>query len=404
MSTSPDFRPSQSIQAIKPSATSAAAQRARELRAEGKDILSLTTGEPDFEIPLHVRQAVQEAVARNDSNYTATGGIDALKSAIVDKFRRENGLDYATSEVMASSGAKQVIFNAFLATLDPGDEVIVPSPCWVTYPDVARLAGAEPVIVETGAAEGFLLTPDRLETAITPRTRWLVLNAPSNPSGAIYSRARLAALGEVLERHPQVWILSDDIYEHIRYDGAPYDVLAAVCPALKARTLSVNGISKAFAATGWRLGYCGGPAPLIAQMTKLQSQSTGNPSTLGQAAALAALTGPMDFLAPVLASYQKRRDRLVARLNAMDGLSCATPAGAFYVFPDCSGLLGRKRPEGTVLTSDWDVVSYLLSGGVATVHGAAFACSPHFRISFATEQAVLDSACDRIEASLAALS
>lgn len=397
------FRASQSIQRIKPSATSAAAQLARQLRTEGRDIISLTTGEPDFRPPQYIMEAVHAAIDRNDSDYTATGGVDALKEAIVEKFRTENGLNYNAIEVMASTGAKQVIFGAFMSTLDPGDEVIVPAPCWVTYPDVVRLAGAKPVIAETSAENGFLLAPEQLSALITPRTRWLVLNSPSNPTGAIYSADQLGALGEVLKQHPQVMVLADDIYEHIRYDSADFSTIAQVCPELRERTLTVNGVSKAYAVTGWRLGFCGGPAPLIKQMTKLQSQTTGNPSTLGQAAAVAALTGSKDFLSPILAGYRERRNRLVARLNAMQGLECATPPGAFYVYPSCRGVLGRRTPGGKTLETDWDVVSYLLENGVATVHGAAFCHSPHFRISFADDVAKLDAACDRIETAVAAL-
>ncbi|MBZ8135411.1 pyridoxal phosphate-dependent aminotransferase [Afifella sp. IM 167] len=393
------------VQRIKPSPSTAAAALARQLKAEGRDILSLTTGEPDFPTPPHIVEAAAEAMRRGETRYTNVGGTDALKAAVIEKFSAENGLAYEPAEVMASTGAKQIIFNALMATVNEGDEVIVPSPCWVSYPDMAMLAGGEPVIAETRAEDGFLLTAEALERLITPKTRWLVLNSPSNPSGAVYDAAAFQALGEVLARHPRIGVMSDDIYEHIIYDGRRFTAFAAACPELKDRTLTVNGVSKAYAMTGWRLGFCGGPAPLIKEMAKLQSQSTSNPSAIGQAGAIAALTGPKDFLAEMVGAFARRRDLICGRLEAIEGLSCTSPAGAFYAFPSCAGLIGRKTPERKVLESDWDVVRYLLdSVGVATVHGAAFCASPYFRISFATADEVLEEAGERIARACDALS
>ena len=394
---SSDVQLSKRVQRIKPSPSSMAAQRARELKAEGRDIVSLTTGEPDFDTPGHVLDAAAEAMRRGETRYTNVGGAAALKSAIVDKFSRENGLDYSPDEVMASTGGKQVLFNALMATVDAGDEVVIPAPYWVSYPDMVLLAGGKPVPVPAGQEDGFKISAEALEAALTPRTRWLILNSPSNPTGALYSADELAALADVLERFPDVWVMTDDMYEHILFDGRRYATIAAVRPALKARTLTVNGVSKAYAMTGWRIGFCGGPAGLVKAMSKLQSQSTSNPSSISQAAAVAALNGPKDFLAKSAAAFERRRDLVVPRLDAIDGLSCASPDGAFYVYPSCAGLVGRKAPDGRTLDDDAAVSLYLLeSVGVATVHGAAFGLSPHFRISFATSEEVLEDGCARI--------
>lgn len=390
---------------INPSPSSMAAQRARELKEAGHDIISLTTGEPDADTPAHIIDAALAAMRRGDTRYTATGGTTALKQAIVDKFRRENGLDYAPSEIMASTGGKQVIFNALMSTIDAGDEVVIPTPCWVSYPDMVLLAEGTPRMVPCGPATGFKITPEALEAALTPRTRWVMLNSPSNPSGAIYSAEELKALGEVLMRHERALVLTDDMYEHIVFDGRKTATIAAVCPELKERTLTVNGVSKAYAMTGWRLGFCGGPAGLITEMVKIQSQSTSNPSSVSQAAAVAALNGPKDFLAFQAQRFQRRRDDLVARLNEIDGIECEMPEGAFYVFPSCKAMIGRKTPQGGRLASDRELSLYLLEAeGVATVHGEAFGLSPHFRISFASSDEALREACVRIRRACAALS
>ena len=400
-----DVQLSKRVQRIKPSPSSMAAQRARELKAEGRDIVSLTTGEPDFDTPDHVLDAAAEAMRRGETRYTNVGGTAALKSAIVDKFSRENGLDYSAEEVMASTGGKQVLFNALMATVDAGDEVVIPAPYWVSYPDMVLLAGGKPVLVPAGQEDGFKISAKALEAALTPRTRWLILNSPSNPTGALYSADELAALADVLERFPDVWVMTDDMYEHILFDGREYATIAAVRPALKARTLTVNGVSKAYAMTGWRIGFCGGPAGLVKAMSKLQSQSTSNPSSVSQAAAVAALNGPKDFLATSAAAFERRRNLVVPRLDAVDGLSCASPDGAFYVYPSCAGLIGRKTPGGHTLDDDAAVSLYLLeSVGVATVHGAAFGLSPHFRISFARSEEVLEDGCARIAQACGTLS
>ena len=390
---------------IKPSPSSMAAQRARELKEAGHDIISLTTGEPDADTPAYIIDAALAAMRHGETRYTATGGTTALKQAIADKFRRENALDYAPSEVMASTGGKQVIFNALMSTIDAGDEVVIPTPCWVSYPDMVLLAEGTPRLVPCGSDTGFKITPEALEAALTPRTRWLMLNSPSNPSGAVYSAEELRALGEVLARHQRVLVLTDDMYEHIVFDGVKPATIAAVCPELKDRTLTVNGVSKAYAMTGWRLGFCGGPAELIREMVKIQSQSTSNPSSVSQAAAVAALNGPKHFLAEQAERFRSRRDELVAWLNDIDGIECAMPEGAFYVFPSCEAMIGRETPQGARLTSDREFSLYLLEAeGVATVHGEAFGLSPHIRISFASSDENLREACIRIRRACAALS
>jgi aspartate aminotransferase len=383
---------------IKPSPTVAAGQKARELRAQGRDIISLDAGEPDFDTPDSIKEAAIAAIRAGQTKYTAVDGTPALKEAIAAKFKRENGLDYATSQITVGVGGKHVLFNALMATLDPGDEVIVPAPYWVSYPDMTILADGKPVFVECPAAKGFKLQPADLERAIGPRTKWLVLNSPSNPTGAAYTRAELKALAEVLLRHPQVHVLNDDMYEHLVYDGFEFSTIAQVEPGLYDRTLTVNGVSKAYAMTGWRIGYAGGPPELIKAIAKIQSQSTTNPSSISQAAAVAALNGPQDFIPERAAVFQERRDLVVSMLNQASGLSCHRPEGAFYVFPSCAGTIGRRTPDGTVIASDEDFANYLLlEAGVSVVFGAAFGLSPFFRISYATSTALLEEACRRIQ-------
>ncbi|ANN66731.1 pyridoxal phosphate-dependent aminotransferase [Bordetella bronchialis] len=385
------------VNRIKPSPSSMAGQRARELRASGRDILGLTAGEPDFDTPENVIEAATRAMAQSRTKYTDVGGTPELKAAIADKFLRENGLEYRKEEIIAGTGGKQVIFNALMCTVGKGDEVIVPAPYWVSYPDIALLAGATPVFAMTRVEDGFKLRPQDLERAITPRTRWLILNAPNNPSGATYTAEELRALAEVLERHPHVWVLSDDMYEHILYDGRRFSTLAQVAPELKARTLTVNGVSKAYAMTGWRIGYAGGPAELVKAMTKLQSQSTSNPSSIGQAAAREALAGPQDFIAERTAIFQQRRDFLVDALNRIPGIRCHAPEGAFYALPSCAGLMGRRTPQGKVLASDEDFVMYLLEEvDFAVLQGAAYGVSPYFRLSFAASMAAIEEGCERL--------
>ena len=397
------FRSSAALARVAPSATLAISARAAELKRAGRDIISLSVGEPDFPVPESAREAAITAIRAGNNHYTAVEGTPELRAAVAEKFRRDNGLNYAANEVIVSVGGKQVIWNAMLATLDPGDEVIVPAPYWVSYPDMVMMAGGMPVTPMTTAADGYRLSPGALEAAITPRTRWLILNSPSNPTGAVYSDAQLRALAEVLERHPQVWVLSDDMYEHIRYTPGPFATMAAVAPALHERTLTVNGASKAFAMTGWRIGFAGGPRALIAAMGKAQSQSTSNPCAIAQAATLGALSGDLSFLAERCAVFRERRDRLVARIAAIPGLELAPPEGAFYAYIGCAGLIGRRTAAGGVLGSDEEVAEWLLDAGVAVVHGAAFGASPAFRVSYATSDAALAAACDRIAAAVATL-
>jgi aspartate aminotransferase len=382
---------------IKPSPSSMATQRSRALKAAGHDVVGLSAGEPDFDTPPNVIEAVARAMAASKTKYTDIGGTPELKAAVRDKFKRENQLEYTTAEVIVGTGGKQVIFNALMATVQKGVEVIVPAPFYVSYPDIVLLAGGTPVPVTCPPEKGFKLQPEDLEKAITPRTRWLILNAPNNPSGAVYSRQELRALADVLVRHPQVWVLSDDIYEHVLFDGREFCTMAQVAPELKERTLTVNGVSKAYAMTGWRIGYCVGPLELIKAITKLQSQSTSNPSSIGQAAALEALTGPQGFIAERTKIFQDRRDAVVAQLNAIPGITCHLPEGAFYVFPSCAGIIGKTTPAGQVLKTDEDFVLYLLdSEKLAGVHGAAYGSTPFFRFSFATSIAVLNEGCTRL--------
>lgn len=395
---------SDAIQRIQPSATLAVTAKAAELKRQGRDIIGLGAGEPDFDTPDFVKEAAIEAIRRGDTKYTAVDGTAALKEAVRAKFKRDNGLDYGLDQITVNVGGKQTIFNALVATLGPGDEVVIPAPYWVSYPDIVNFTGATPVFVEAGIDAGFKITPAQLDAAITPRTRWLILNSPSNPTGAGYTAAELKALGNVLARHPHVWVLSDDMYEHIVYEGFEFATIAQVCPELYARTLTVNGASKAYSMTGWRIGFAGGPAPLIKAIGKLQSQSTSNPCSISQAAATAALNGPQDFLKERRTAFQSRRDLVVSMLNQTQGLRCHRPEGAFYVYPDCSGLIGRRTPSGLTLADDEQVAAYLLdSEGVAVVHGGAFGGSPAFRISYATSIDILEEACTRIQRACAAV-
>ena len=392
------FVESASLRRVKPSATAAASTRARALRAAGRDIISLDAGEPDFDTPDNVKEAAIRAIREGKTKYTDVDGIPELKAAICAKFQRENHLAYTPAQINVSPGGKAVIFNAMLASVEPGDEVIIPRPYWVSYPDMALLAGGTPVFVATTAADGFKVRPADLEAAITPRSKWLILNSPSNPSGAAYTEAELKALAEVLLRHPQVWVLTDDMYEHLVFGDFTFRTIAEVEPALYERTLTMNGVSKAYAMTGWRIGYAGGPAPLIAAMRKVMSQSTSNPSSISQWAAVEALNGPQDFIKPNAKLFESRRDLVVSMLNQAQGLACPTPEGAFYVYPSCAGAIGRKAPTGKVIESDRDFADELLeTEGVSVVFGEAFGLSPHFRISYATSNALLEDACTRIQ-------
>ncbi|MDD9877189.1 MAG: pyridoxal phosphate-dependent aminotransferase [Magnetovibrio sp.] len=389
---------------IETSASSVATQKARELRAQGHDIIALTQGQPDFPTPDNVKQAAVRAMERDETAYTPVGGTPALKDAIQEKFRRDNGLDYSHDQIIASNGGKQVIYNAIMATVEPGDEVIVAAPFWVSYPEMTKFAGGVPVIHECTAENGFKMTPEELKARLTPKSRWLMLNSPNNPSGAVYTADEYRALGDVLVEHPQCLLLSDDIYEHILFDGASFASPAAADPRLYDRTLTVNGVSKAYAMTGWRMGYAGGPENLIQTMHKLQNQSTGNPCSITQAAVIEALTGPQDVLAERAASFQERRELMLDRLNNCPGLSCMRPDGAFYVYPSCEKLIGRTTPGGKVIETDRDFVIYLIEEhGVAAVHGEAYGLSPYFRLSFAASTEELDEACRRIQAACQAL-
>ncbi len=390
---------------IKPSPTIAVSQKARDLKAAGQDVIGLGAGEPDFDTPDNIKEAAIAAIKRGETKYTAVDGTPELKAAVAAKFKRENGLDYGPAQITVGTGGKQVLYNALMATLDPGDEVVIPAPYWVSYPDMALLAEGEPVIVPCSQNNLFKLQPDDLETAITDKTKWLILNSPSNPTGSAYSRDEMQALGEVLERHEQVWVLTDDIYEHLTYDGFEFATLAQVVPALYERTLTVNGVSKAYCMTGWRIGFAGGPAELIKAMSKVQGQSTSNPSSISQAAAVEALTGPNDFIAEHNQVFKARRDLVVDALNTCTGLACHRPEGAFYVYPSCAGTIGKKTPDGKTIASDGDFVTYLLEAeGVATVQGEAFGLSPYFRISYATATEALEEACRRIKRACEALS
>ena len=387
-----------SLNRIKPSPTIAVSAKARELKAAGRDVIGLGAGEPDFDTPNNIKQAAIDAIMAGKTKYTDVDGIPELKAAVCAKFKRENGLTYKPSQVSVGTGGKQVLYNALLATVNPGDEVIIPTPYWVSYPDIVLLGGGTPVFAATTMADGFKLKPENLARAITPKTKWLILNSPSNPSGAVYTRAEMKALTDVLMKHPHVWVLTDDMYEHLLYDGMEFATVAQVEPALYERTLTMNGVSKAYAMTGWRIGYGAGPELLIKAMAKLQSQSTSNPSSIAQYAAVEALNGPQDFIAERAKAFQGRRDLVVSMLNQARGLHCPRPEGAFYVYPSCEGTIGRTTGKGTVLKSDEDFVTALLEEeGVAVVQGAAFGLSPFFRISYATSTEALEESCRRIQ-------
>jgi aspartate aminotransferase len=389
---------SQTLARVKPSATIAVTNKARELQAAGRDVIGLGAGEPDFDTPLHIRDAAKAAIDAGHTRYTAVDGIPELKAAICAKFARENGLTYTPAQVTVGTGGKQTLYNALMATLNPGDEVIIPAPYWVSYPDMVLLAGGTPVPVAAGIETDFKLSPAALEAAITPRTKWFIFNSPSNPTGAGYTRAELKGLTDVLMRHPHVWVMSDDMYEHLVFDDFEFCTPAQVEPGLYDRTLTCNGVSKAYAMTGWRIGYAAGPVPLIKAMGTIQSQSTSNPSSVSQYAALAALTGPQDFLPGFRAAFQRRRDLVVSMLNQAPGIICPRPEGAFYVYPDISGLIGKTSAGGRVIDSDEAFATALLEEeGVAVVFGAAFGLSPNFRISYATDDTTLTEACTRIQ-------
>jgi len=392
------FTESTALRRVKPSATLAATDKARELARQGKNIISLSVGEPDFDTPENVKQAAIKAIVDGKTKYTNTDGILELKQAVCAKFERENGLTYKPSQINVSPGGKAVLFNAFTASLSPGDEVVIPAPYWVSYPDMVLLAGGEPVIAATSMKNGFKLKPAELEAAITPRTRWLLLNSPSNPSGAAYTRSELRALADVLLRYPDIWVLTDDMYEHLVFDDFEFTTIAQVEPALYERTLTMNGVSKAYAMTGWRIGYAGGPEPLIKAMEKVMSQTTSNACSISQWAAVEALNGTQDFIKPHAKLFQERRDLVVSMLNQARGLHCPTPEGAFYVYPSCEGLIGKKSPSGRTIRNDEDFVLELLEvEGANAVYGAAFGLSPFFRVSYAASTERLEDACSRIQ-------
>jgi aspartate aminotransferase len=389
----------QSLSRIKPSATIAVTDKARALKAAGRDVIGLGAGEPDFDTPENIKRAAVKAIEGGKaSKYTAVDGIPELKAAIARKFKRENGLEYRPSQIIVGTGGKQVLYNAFVATLDPGDEVIIPAPYWVSYPDMVMLAGGDPIAVPTTIASGFKMSPEALARAITPRTKWVLLNSPSNPTGAAYTRAELKKLTDVLVRHPQIYVITDDMYEHLVYDEFEFSTPAQVEPRLYERTLTVNGLSKTYCMTGWRIGYAGGPEPLIKAMAMIQSQSTSNPSAVSQWAGVEALEGPQDFIAEHNAIFKERRDLCVSMLNQARGIQCPKPEGAFYVFPSCAGTMGRVAPSGSKLESDEDFVTELLEAeGVAVVQGTPFGFGPAFRISYATKTEYLEEACRRIQ-------
>ena len=395
---------SDTLKRIKPSATIAATQKARDLKAQGVDVIGLGAGEPDFDTPDNIKAAAIDAINRGETKYTAVGGIDELKVAIAAKFKRENGLTYTPAQCFVAPGGKPIIYNAMAATLNPGDEVIIPAPYWVSYPDIVSMLGGTPVFVEAGMETGFKLQPDVLEKAITPKTKWFFFNSPSNPTGAAYTAAELKKLTDVLVKYPHVWILTDDMYEHLSYDGFKFATPAQVEPKLYDRTLTMNGVSKAYSMTGWRIGYCAGPVDLIKAMTTIQSQSTSNPTSISQWAAVEALNGTQDFIPTRAASFKERRDLVVSMLNQATGIKCPTPEGAFYVYPSCAGCIGKTTPKGKLIGNDQDFVEALLEEeGVATVHGEAFGLSPFFRISYATSTEALTSACERIQRFCASL-
>lgn len=397
------FTPAARVARIKPSPSVAAAARAKELRAAGADLVDMTVGEPDFDTPASVKAVGIAAIESGDTKYTAVNGTPALRQAIRARMQDRAGIGYGDDQISVGGGAKQIIFVALMASVDNDAEVIIPAPYWVSYPDMVLANEGKPVIVECPETNGFKLTPEALEAAITPRTRWLILNAPSNPTGAAYSDAELAALAEVLERHPQVWVLTDEIYDEIWFEPGRVSSIVRIAPQLADRTFVVNGVSKTYAMTGWRIGYGVGPAGLVGAINKLQSQMSSCPASMSQAAAAAAMTGDQSFVAETVAAYKQRRDIAVAALNAIDGLSCSTPSGAFYLYPNCAGAIGKTTPKGARIENDLDFVLYLLDCGVAAIHGAAYGLSPHFRISTATSTELIEEACRRIAAAMAAL-
>ena len=395
---------SDSLKKIKPSPTIAVTQKARELKAAGKDVIGLGAGEPDFDTPDNIKQAAIKAINDGDTKYTAVDGTPALKKAIVEKFKKENNLDYTTDQITVGAGGKHVIYNAMMATLNEGDEVIVPAPYWVSYPDMVLLAGGKPVIMECDEKQGFKINPNDLEKFITPKTKWIILNSPSNPTGACYSEQDIKAIAAILEKHNHVYILSDDIYEHVTYEGFKFFTIAQI-DSLKNRVLTMNGVSKAYSMTGWRIGYAAGPKDIVKAIAKIQSQSTTNPSSISQAASVEALSGTQDFIKKRADSFQERRDFVVNALNAIDGIECLKPDGAFYVFPSCKGLMGKKDPNGNEIKSDTDFVQSLLeNSGIAVVQGSAFGLEGFFRISYATSMDNLKKAMDKISSFCKSLS
>jgi aspartate aminotransferase len=395
---------SDTLSRVKPSPTIAVSNLAAELKAKGQDVIGLGAGEPDFDTPENIKEAAKAAIDAGRTKYTAVDGIAELKQAICDKFKRDNGLDYTPAQVTVGTGGKQVLYNALMATLNPGDEVVIPAPYWVSYPDMVLLAGGTPVIAEAQAQTAYKLTPEQLEAAITPNTKWFIFNSPSNPTGAGYSAEELKGLTDVLMRHPHVWVMSDDMYEHLVYDDFEFATPAQVEPDLYDRTLTVNGVSKAYAMTGWRIGYAAGPEELIKAMRKIQSQSTSNPSSISQWAAVEALNGPQDFIASNNETFRRRRDLVVSMLNDIDGVDCPVPEGAFYVYPSIAGLMGKTTPQGVTIDTDETFARALLEEkGVAVVFGGAFGLSPCFRVSYATSDANLREACSRIQAFCASL-
>lgn len=394
----------QRVLGAKPSATKEMTRLANQLKKQGRSVITLSQGEPDFPTPEHIREAAKAAIDRNESRYTDVAGTDALREAVVRKFERDNGLKFSPDQVQVGCGAKQVLYNALQATINPGDQVVIPTPAWVSYPEMVLLAGGVPVIVRCGANSGFKITPQQLQEAITPRTKWLMLNSPSNPSGAVYTEPELRALGEVLLRHPHVWVMADDIYEKIRYDDAPFATPAAVTPELAKRILTINGVSKAYAMTGWRVGFGAGPLELIKAMNLVQSQSTSHTSSISQAASVAALDGPMDFLEGFVDAFRRRRDDVVAQLQSIEGLTCNIPSGAFYAFPGCQGLLGRRDDGGNLISTDTELALYLLrEAGVAVVPGTAFELPGHLRVSYAAADEQLSTAMGRLAEACARL-
>lgn len=389
---------SKNLEKIAPSATVAMTQLARELKNEGKDVISLSAGEPDFDTPNHIKSAAIDAINRGETKYTAVDGIDELKEAIVKKFKRDNDLNFSKENISVAPGGKPIIYNAMIATLNPGDEVIIPSPYWVSYPDIVKLAGGTPVIIETSIEDNFKITDTKLKQSITEHTKWIILNSPSNPTGEVYTQYELESLIDVLKQHPNIYILTDDIYEHLLYDRSKkFITIGQLDDEINTRTLTMNGVSKAYSMTGWRIGYCGGPKTIIDAMRKLQGQSTSNPSSISQWAAVEALNGNQDFLKNWLESFEERRNKVFQMINSAKGLKCLKPKGAFYIYPSCEELIGKNTPEGKVINNDKDFAMNLLeTKSISVVHGEAFGLSPYFRISYATSIEKLETACNRI--------